>query len=215
MEGGKEGRTNRLYNISENTTHCPLCVSPNSNKDCHYWFIYVCVSVEWMQIHSCPCTGSLLFSSSELRRKAGGVYDVCSGGAFLTAVWLQHGNPPPPEHGNPQRRALCQPVRPSVTDTTQKRGVGERYLVSAWVNARASRAPPAIVVSCQVSRAKPPCSVWRAPMVVRKWMPAESTLVEIREWAYPQRLFVFYNFYIFVYLSVSTILVFPASVTHN
>lgn len=33
MEGG--GRTNRLCNISENTTHCPLCVLPDRNKDCH------------------------------------------------------------------------------------------------------------------------------------------------------------------------------------
>lgn len=54
------GRTNRLYNISENTAHCPLCVLPGSNKDCHYQFIYVCVIVERMQLRSCPCTGLLL-----------------------------------------------------------------------------------------------------------------------------------------------------------
>lgn len=48
------------------------------------------------------------------------------------------------------------------------------------MNACASRAPPASVVSCQVSRAKPPCE---GP-VVRKWMPVESDPVEIKKCVY-------------------------------
>lgn len=50
------------------------------------------------------------------------------------------------------------------------------------MNARASRAPPASVVSCQVSRAKPPCE--GPGPVVRKWMPVESDPVEIKECVY-------------------------------
>ena len=46
------------------------------------------------------------------------------------------------------------------------------------MNARASRAPPVTVVSCQVSRAKPPCE--GPGLGVRKWMPAESDPVEIK-----------------------------------
>lgn len=70
------------------------------------------------------------------------------------------------------------------------------------MNARASRAPPASVVSCQVSRAKPPCE---GP-VVRKWMPVESDPVEIKECVYREE-----EYFIDVLFSRSTIL----AVAHN
>lgn len=124
-------RTNRLYNISENITHCPLCVLPDRNKDCHYWFVYVCVSVEWMQIHSCPCTGSLLFTA-ELRTSSDSCMCVrcvfwLSLCACLFYLLLDR-------NMETHQDRLCASYRQTLSDTTQKL---ERYLVSAWVNARA------------------------------------------------------------------------------